>query len=80
MDVSAILEVLQSGGVLAGLILVVYGGMKRWWYWNHQYEDMRNELTSRLNETKQREMWWRSVALSSLDISERVVKGDDRDA
>lgn len=76
MDFSDTIEAIQSGGILALLVLVVYGGMKRWWYWSHQYDDMKKEMNSQIEECKKREIWWRSVALSSLDISEKIVKGE----
>ena len=76
MDASAIIEIIQSGGILAGLILVVYGGKKRWWYWAHQYDEMKRELEAKSKATAAREHWWRSVALSSLNISERMVMGE----
>jgi hypothetical protein len=50
-----ILQYLQSGGVLALLVFIVYGGSKGWWVYGRTHDDMRRERDE-----------WKAVATGAI--------------
>jgi hypothetical protein len=57
-------SLLNSGGLLAGLILVLFGGWKRdpWWVFGREFR--------RVEEERDR---WRDVAWKGVNVTEKAV-------
>lgn len=55
-------DILEKGGVLAVLVLIILGGSRRLWVWGWQYREMENDRD-----------FWRDVALKTVDITEAVA-------
>jgi hypothetical protein len=62
MTLVELVDLLNSGGVLAILVLIVVGGWRRWYVWRFNYEEVRQDRD-----------WWRNMALRGTGISEQVV-------
>lgn len=58
-----ILPLINSGGVVATLLLIVYFGLKRKWVWGWQYEELR----------KDRDLY-RQMALRGTDAAEAAAE------
>jgi len=63
IDVSTLLEIVQSGGIIALLIVIIYGGSKNWWVFGWQYR-------KQVEETE----WWKNVCVRLLNISESAIE------
>ena len=61
-DPIAIVDTLSQGGLLAGLVIVIVGGLKGWWIfgWIHRY--IVQDLTERLAASESREAVYREQA------------------
>lgn len=54
-------DILQSGGVIAVLLIFVVGGMKRWWVWGWQYRQIEEQNAK-----------WMELALRSTNLAESL--------
>jgi len=60
--VDSILGLINSGGIVGLLVLVLVGGYRRWWVYGREYDSVIEER----NE-------WRRIALMSSDIAKTAV-------
>jgi hypothetical protein len=62
------LKFLHEAGLLGVLILVLFGGWKRWWVFGHQHERViarfEQELTARTTERDE----WKRVAMAQIAV------------
>lgn len=62
MEWGTVLSIVDKGGVVALLILILLGGVRRWWVFGWVYR-----------EEKERSQEWRSLALSGTKIAEAIA-------
>lgn len=64
MDLSLkdVLQLIPSAGITGVLVLIIYGGYKRWWVWGWQLEECRKEAEA-----------WRELALRNSNLADRSL-------
>lgn len=62
MEIQAIFEIVQTGGTVGLLLLILIGGLRRWWVPGWAYDEKVNECNQ-----------WKTVAMRSMQISEEIV-------
>lgn len=62
MEWNTIFSVLDKGGVLALLILILFSGVRKWWVFGWVYR-----------EEKERSAEWKDLALSGTRIAEHMA-------
>lgn len=62
IDVFSITEALSAMGVTGLLVLIIIGGMKRWWVFGWIYREKHDECER-----------WKDLALRSLSVSEDIA-------
>lgn len=65
-----ILGLADEIGVVAGLIVVIYGGFKRWWVFSWAYNDLQKRHDYLVAERDK----WQELALRSADIVESFAE------
>lgn len=61
-EASSLLAFLRDGGIVSMLILIVVGGMRRWYVWDWQYRELE----------KQRDEW-KELARGGTRLADRAV-------
>ena len=73
------LKFLHEAGLLGVLILILFGGWKRWWVFGHQHERViarfEVELAARCTE---RDEWKRMAMAQTLVVPPQPYDGRDR--
>lgn len=64
------LDYLSRASVVTFLILVVYGGYKKWWVWSWQYNEKARELDAMREEKNA----WRETALRSANVATQAFE------
>lgn len=54
---------LGPGGVTVLVLLIIYGGWKKWWVFGWAYRDKEKEAKE-----------WKAIALRGTHVAERVVR------
>ena len=67
MTAVEVFDLLNRGGVLALLALILLGGHRRWWVFGWAYR-----------ETLAREQEWKQLALTGTKIAERFTRQGER--
>ena len=62
-DVATLSELIQTGGVVSLLLTFIVGGIRRWWVWGWQYDDLRKSHDE-----------WKTIALAGSNLSRRAVE------
>lgn len=62
MDLNEIVMIADRGGVLALLVVIIWGGIRGWYVWRWQYKELEQDRD-----------WWRSTAMRSVQITEAAV-------
>lgn len=62
MTIVELVQVLRDGGMLAGLLLILVGGFRRWWVWGYQLVEMQRERDE-----------WKGLFLRSMKVAETAV-------
>ncbi len=62
VDLAQILNIINNFGVVGLLVLILAGGMRRWWVWGWTYDDIVAERDT-----------WKDLALSGTSLAERAV-------
>lgn len=62
-----ILRILNQGGTVAVLVLIILGGYRQWWVWGWQFHA--------LEEDRDR---WKELALSGTDLAERLASAPSK--
>lgn len=57
-----LLQTIRDGGWIVGLLIILWGGMKKWWVFGWQYRECVEEK----NE-------WKTAALQSTQIAEAAA-------
>lgn len=60
-----LLDYLSRASVVTFLILVVYGGYKKWWVWGWLY----NEKTDEIENLRKESNAWRETALKGANVA-----------
>lgn len=60
-------------GVVAILLVLLYGGAKRWWAFGYQLVDARADCDRRVAEALAREEEWKEIARATGRVAETVV-------
>lgn len=75
----SLLDYLSRGSIITFLIIVVYGGYKRWWVFGWSYSELeeRNqtaiaEVTNRCEAITREKDAWRETALKSSNIATKA--------
>jgi hypothetical protein len=70
LTVPDIWSLIDKGGIVAFLLLLMFGGHRRLWVFGWMYEASQKEVE-----------YWRNIALQALDLGLTAVgeKPDDRD-
>jgi hypothetical protein len=61
-SVHDILQLVNSAGVVGMLVLILWGGFKKWWVFGWQYRQTKNELET-----------WREIALRGISTAEQAT-------
>ncbi len=69
MSVTDLLPVLNGGGVVGLLCLILLGGYRRWWVWGWAYRDLESRL--RAAEADREE--WKFMALTGTQTARSAV-------
>lgn len=43
IDLSGLVSLLDRGGTLAILVVIIFGGMNRWYVWGWHYDELKAE-------------------------------------
>lgn len=62
MELQSIFEIVQTGGTVGLLVLILIGGLRRWWVPGWAYDEMRHDRDQ-----------WKTIALRTLQVSEEIV-------
>lgn len=65
---STIFDYIQSGGLVGLFIIILWGGIKKWWVFGWQY----NELRERLAKLEVEKDGWKELALRSANLAESL--------
>lgn len=68
MTVQEIFEFLKTTGLVGALMIFIWGGVKRWWVYGHQYDDLRRERDA-----------WRESALRNGNFVDRSLNLAQKD-
>lgn len=68
----SLFTLIQSGGTLALLTLIIWSGARKIWRYGHEYDEMKAELEKQLAQSEARSDQWRDLALSGTAIAERL--------
>jgi hypothetical protein len=68
-----IVKLLNSGGVLGLLVLVLVGGYKQWWVWGWLYTAHSNELQKQLDQMTNERNQWRDLSLRYANVAEGAI-------
>jgi hypothetical protein len=63
MTIAEVLELITQGGVVALLVLIVVGGMRRWYVWSWQYREQQRDLEE-----------WKAMALGNLGLADYAAR------
>lgn len=61
MDVVSLYNVIQTGGVVAVLLVIIVGGVKKWWVFGWQYRAIEDSNAR-----------WMELALKSTNLAESI--------
>lgn len=62
VDAGMILKILNDGGIIALLVVILVGGVREWWVFGWYYTEMSRERDT-----------WKELALSGTSLAERAV-------
>lgn len=65
---TGLFDYLQYGGLLAFLILIMWGGKQKWWVFGWYYK----ELLDRHDRLRQERDDWKNLAIRSTNLAESV--------
>ena len=65
-DPTSLVELLDKGGTLALLLIIIVGGYRKWWVFGWAYRDKFDEAAR-----------WQDIALRALNVGEAAVQRDD---
>lgn len=65
---STIFDYIQSGGLIGLFIIILWGGIKKWWVFGWQY----NELKERQVKMGEELNGWKELALRSTNLAESL--------
>ena len=65
-DPTNLVQLLDKGGTLALLLIIIVGGYRKWWVFGWLYRDKDDEAR-----------YWRDIALRALNVGEAAVSRDD---
>lgn len=74
LDVASFLDYLSRAGVVIFLIIVIYGGYKRWWVFGWTYK----ESERRYEGMRQEKDAWRDTALESAKVATKAFREFER--
>jgi len=69
LDLESGLNLISKLGVVSLLVLIVYGGFKRWWVFSWVYQDLL-ERHEKLREDRDN---WQQIALRSTNLVETMT-------
>lgn len=61
-------------GTTAALMIVLYGGAKRWWVWGYQLTEAKAECEARLTAAQRREDEWKELALTGGVVAKQAIE------
>jgi hypothetical protein len=67
-------EVIQGGGLVAALLMAIYGNIKGWWISGKQHDKDLLERDKQLAKAEQDRDWWRDFAMRSIMTAETAVR------
>jgi hypothetical protein len=70
VDLDNILTLISRLGVVSMLVLIVYGGFRRWWVFSWVYQDLL-ERHEKLREDRDN---WQQIALRSANLVETMTE------
>jgi hypothetical protein len=66
MELSSILELADKAGVILMFLLVILGGLKKWWVFGWVYREHERELYRQVEE-------WKALAMSGTELAAKAV-------
>jgi hypothetical protein len=73
VELADFVTLIDRGGVLVLLSIMVIGGMKGWYVWRHEVDKAETAFRERIAQVERDRDWWRDVAVRSLRIGEAAV-------
>ena len=73
MEAPQIISLLESGGTLAGLVIVVVGVLRGWWIPGIHHRKIIEERDTRIAELVIEKNEWRDMALRGISAAEGAV-------
>jgi hypothetical protein len=74
IDVGSFIDYLSRASIIVFLIVVIYGGYKRWWVFGWVYKDLEKRCTQ-INGEKDA---WRETALESAKVATKAFREYER--
>jgi hypothetical protein len=65
-EFESLVTLLDRGGLLGALVVIIWGGMRGWYVWRREYLELERDRN-----------WWRSVAMRSLHIADASLSQSD---
>lgn len=62
MNLVEFISIIDRGGVLVLLVVIIWGGIRGWYVWRWQYKQLEQDRD-----------WWRSTAMRSVQITEAAI-------
>lgn len=63
MEIKDLLDVLETGGLLGLLTLIIIGGAKEWWVYGRHYRDCLADRDE-----------WKQMALAGTELADKAVQ------
>lgn len=70
MDLTTLVPLINTGGVVTLLIVILYGGMRNWWVFGHYYTAMQAEKDKELAKAQEEAEYWRELAVGRRGAEE----------
>ena len=65
---STAISIIQSTGIIGVLVIVLFGGIKKWWVFGWQYTELKDRH-AKLGEERD---GWKELALRSANLAESM--------
>ena len=73
MEITDVVALLESGGTIAGLVIVVAGVLRGWWIPGIHHRKIIEERDARIAELVVEKNEWRNMALRGISAAEGAV-------
>lgn len=65
---TTLIDYIQSGGIIGMFVVILWSGIKKWWVFGWQYQELK-ERHAKLGEERD---GWKELALRSTNLAESL--------